>query len=195
MKFMISAATAFILMTSMAFADAVQPFGFERGVNPSTYEAKKNGDGYTWIVDSAPNPHPDFALYGLYATPNEGICSVIALSKENDSDDYGIAVRSDMESFARALDSKYGPSTLTDELLDTGNFYSRGDNWSYGVAQNRRFYFRSWKAFPENVTGLKSIEMSAAVVGTSTTFTKLTYQFDNFEACGKEEETLKAESF
>ena len=68
MKFMISAATAFILMTSMAFADAVQPFGFERGVNPSTYEAKKNGDGYTWIVDSAPNPHPDFALYGLYAT-------------------------------------------------------------------------------------------------------------------------------
>lgn len=166
------------------------PFGIDMGTPLSNLESTEQGNKI--VLDSVPNPHPDFDTYVAWGANSTGTCLVMAISSFFENDAYGTKVRSSYEKFKSALTAKYGPPILSVDRLAVGALWDEPRDWVMAIKQNERFYGDSWELVePETHEGISGIEMQIVALTSNASAIKLFYKFENFDAC---EAAMEAEA-
>lgn len=159
------------------------PFGVSFGQKIGTL-AGASGAGDALYQVSPPTPDPIFSRYAVRATPEHGVCEIVAYSPRM-QDRSGERVRTAYEAVRAGLTARYGPG-LRMEALRPRAIWRGGRDWSVAVARGERIHATLWRPpagrmYEDNVTSVMLEVQSEAENQTSL---KLHYQGDNFTACG-----------
>ncbi len=121
---------AFGLM-SQAFAG---PFGLSQGM--AIEEVVKLGQfvpaegTYTYVAKKLTNSHADFDTYGILLTPKQGLCSIVAVSKDIYSNPYGHQLKSKFNELTNAVSQKYGIPQAHFDISRTFDFSRNFGFWN-----------------------------------------------------------------
>lgn len=182
--------TSFLLLSAQA-ALAEGPFGIDMGSDPATLNTTEEGAKVQ--LTSVPNPHPSFDTYFAWATPETGVCLIMALSTLYEDDRSGRRVRSDFAKFAAALDAKYGTRKDYDQHL--GGIWKEADDWVMSIKQNERIFAADWATPPTAADHIAHVEMQVQALSSDTSVIKLFYKSDRFADCEKAIEAGANSSF
>lgn len=170
-------AVAASLAAVPAFADG--PFGIAMGTPMELLSTRDTGAKV--MLTSVPNPHPDFDTYFAWGTPETGVCAIIALSKRYGNDRWGHNVRAGFESFAAALDAKYGARETYDAQYS--KLWTDPDDWVMAIRQNERVFAAAWSSPGTGDPALSHVELQVAALSSDTALLKLYYKSKDFDRC------------
>lgn len=161
---------------------AANPFGIEMSMSVSQLDVKDSGNRP--FLNSVPNPHPLFEVYGVWASDVTGVCAVIAMSDIFENDSFGLNVRSKFEDISAALSAVYGEATRIDYLFPNA-LWNEPDEWVMAIRQNERFFADNFENVAETEQGsnLSSLEINVAAFSQNSTIIRIVYKFENFEEC------------
>ena len=200
---------AFGLM-SQAFAG---PFGLSQGL--AIEEVVKLGqfvpaEGlYTYVAKTVTNGHTDFDNYSILLTPKQGLCSVVADSKEIYSDAFGHQLKRKFKELTSVLVQKYGYPQVSFDFSRTFDFsknigfwntegmWIEDNTWMDHLLDRSRTLNAIWEngnrtnvseeSLPTpNVVlpdALVRIRLNAVARSASRGFMRLEYRFSNYAAC------------
>lgn len=186
-------AALLLLVTAPAFAEppTTGPFGFTQGmtlaqlkkVGPITSSAMP----LVYRTTVAPKPHPGFEGYSLVVSPTNGLCKVLAVGKDIQTNGFGIDVRSAFERLETALTERYGSSSKFDELLP-GSIWKDANDWTIGLAKKERFLMAAWnrKYGSTLPPGVDTIALEAKGMSNGKAYLQLAVEFENFDKCQAE---------
>ncbi len=161
---------------------AAGPFGFEPGVTKDQIIALlgkstiKMSQGDSYILSTAPKPHPDFEEYLLVISPSKGLLKVAAYSKDIETSTYGDRLKQTFEEIHAALTAKYGRSRKLDFLRE-GSIWNEEQDWMMGLLKEERVLSAYWTVGKDNV---QVIALSARASSRSTGTIRLAYEFTGF---------------
>ena len=200
---------AFGLM-SQVFAG---PFGLSQGL--AIEEVVKlgqfvPGEGpYTYVANTVTNGHTDFETYSILLTPQQGLCSVVAVSKEIYSNAFGHQLKRKFNELTTALSNKYGYPQLSTDFSRTFDFSKNFDFWNLngmwiedstwmdGLLKRSRTVDAIWEEVSRTNVGEESlptpslilpdalvrIRLNALARSASRGYVRLEYRFSNYAAC------------
>lgn len=143
---------------------------------------------FTYVASTAPRGHIDFPNYAYTIGNQAGLCSIVGLGDEFDTDSFGNAVRGRFASLEDALTKKYGEPTSTNKSLASGSIWNEPRDWIMGLAKGERSYRVEWTAsaahpLPDH---LVLIRLGARAPRSDRGALGIWYQFENEPACDKE---------
>lgn len=179
-----------MLLISMSLISAAAysgPFGLEMGTSfdelSKKLELKPHGSEkqqYVYNASVVPNPHPDFNRYILSISPEQGLCSIVAVSNPVKAD-YN-EVRSKILAIEEELSVKYGSPKRRDSFARSSRRYAMQD-WPFGMPDNAQIIKSRW--FDRNLDrfNLTSIQLNAELSSGDKSFMELIYHFKNSDKC------------
>ncbi len=200
---------AFGLM-SQAFAG---PFGLSQGL--ALEEVVKlgqfvPGEGpYTYVAKTVTNGHTDFDSYTILLTPKQGLCSVVAVSKDMFSNAFGHQLKRKFYELTSVLSQKYGYPQVSFDFSRTFDFsknfgfwnldglWIEDNTWMDSLLGKTRTLNATWEegnrtnVSDESVPtpnvllpdSLVRIRLNALARSASRGYMRLEYRFSNYEAC------------
>ena len=161
------------------------PFGFDMGqsIDEVAGASKLDTPGF-YVVDSAPKAHPDFEAVVLEAYPDTGICMIRGIGRNIVGDGAGSAIRSKVDSLAKALETKYGEPEKGDVCI-ANRIKCNPDFWMMTLDDNERMYGFRWSKQNEQMSsadiGLLGVQAKAANI--QDTYPLLEFQSSNTKTC------------
>lgn len=200
---------AFGLM-SQAFAG---PFGLSQGL--PIEEVVKLGqfvpaEGiYTYVAKTVTNGHTDFDNYRILLTPQQGLCSVVADSKEIYSNAFGHQLRRKFHELTSALSQKYGYPQVSLDFSRTFDFsknfgfwnmegmWIEDNTWMDSLLDRSRSLTATWEEGNRTAVSEESlptpditlpdslvrIRVNALARAASRGYLRVEYRFSNYAAC------------
>lgn len=178
------------------------PFGLEMGLSRDTVEKMVGktltplpGELDRYSVDTVPKTHNEFERYVLKFSSEHGLCSVMAIGRDINTDSFGIAVKSRFSELEEGLSSVYGRPEKSDFLLP-GSIWKDGRDWMMAIRQGERLLASSWKssASAPMKSDLKQVFLSVNASSSDKGYLKLEYAFSNYELCEQESKQKKSEA-
>ena len=200
---------AFGLM-SQAFAG---PFGLSQGLSLEDVAKLGQfvpGEGiYTYAAKTVTNGQPDFDTYSILLTPKQGLCSVVAVSKDIYSNALGHQLKRKFYELTSALSHKYGYPQYSFDLSRTFDFsknygfwnldgmWIEDNAWMDGLLNRSRTLDATWEetnritVSEESIPtpnlilpdSLVRIRLNALARSASRGYMRLEYRFSNYAAC------------
>lgn len=203
------AVAAFGLM-SQAFAG---PFGLSQGM--AIEDVVKLGQfvpaegTYTYVAKTVANGHADFDTYSILLTPQQGLCGVVAVSKDISSNAYGHQIKQKFHTLTSAMAQKYGYPQVSLDLSRTFDFsrnfgfwnmdgmWIEDNTWMDGLLNRTRALNASWEGMNRIIVSEESIptpnhilpdslvriRLHALARSASRGYIRLEYRFSNYAAC------------
>lgn len=168
------------------------PFGIYKGTSIAELKAMgaTNDPKYPGVYILNTVPKPDKAIYQMYsviATPTQGACGVIGISKDATSDSLGNEVRAYYNTIRANTTTKYGLGKNLSSIK-TGSAYSEDKYWLFAIYIGDRKEQYYWG--PEVGTKLPAplVSIGTEVIATSSTkgYSTLKFEFDNYDTCYNE---------
>jgi hypothetical protein len=191
----ISAAAVAILL-SCPFAANAQQFGLQMG--ETVRQIKSRGialkhfkDGW-WETRYLPYGNKAFESYTLLFGKSAGLCKMFASTSIIEDSGYGDTTKRKYDGLKEALTQRYGAGTET-EYLRAGAIWKESHEWMRSLSQNERNHSVIW-ATPNDAgarKNLAAIELKVVGLSPSESMVFLTYEFNNFEACQKDVNTVR----
>lgn len=166
------------------------PFGLEMAMPLPRLQGElgaqpTEGAKHSFTTTSVPQPHPDFARFQLFATPEHGLCKIIAISRSFDTSSFGDELKGKFKDLAAALASKYGEKKEYD-YLKSGSLWTEPQYWMMGLLKKDRTLAAFWtsekKPMPDSIT---TISLEARAMSDTRGAIVLTYDFTNIDSCLK----------
>jgi hypothetical protein len=159
------------------------PFGINAGDPITKYAVEAKTGPYSYRLRVTPVTRADVDFYSVLATPETGVCKVVAAGRNNADDPTGAKLRDQFLSLKSALNSKYGASKDFD-FVKAGSAYAQDSQYTLAISKEDRSLTSFWgtgdAALPDNV---KSIMLTAKALSATTNYYSLAYEFNNFTRC------------
>lgn len=178
-----------IFATISMFATA-GPYGLEMGLTKdqiirSGVELRPIDESKGWYrATNIPLALGDFAFYTLVISPDLGLCSILAQTREIKTNSHGDEIKKAYSDIEIMLSRSYGDSRKIDALKNTSITYSPED-WSRSMAAKARIYATFWSA--KEGSQLKdsiiSVVLSANLLDPNTGDISVLYVFENYNKC------------
>jgi hypothetical protein len=175
---------AALLGQTLSSAAIAGPFGFDPGMPISKLTVVEDLGDEIYIVN-APSPDKDFVSYMILATPEDGLCKVIATGRTMTGDEDGSQVRAKMGAIINELNGKYGKNQTFDSLQET--VWTKPKDWGISLYLGFRTLATFWtKQIGSNLPAdTTSVGVQAEATGAEKTNIAMIYEFANFAACSK----------
>ncbi len=205
----LAVAAAFGLM-SQAFAG---PFGLSQGL--PIEEVAKLGQFVpgerpsTYVAKTVTNGHSDFETYSVLLTPQQGLCSVVADTKEIYSNAFGHQLRRRFSELTNALIKKYGYPRVSPDFSRTFDFsknfgfwnlegvWIEDNTWMDSLLDRSRTLNATWEEGNRTAVSEESlptpdlvlpdalvrIRVNALARSASRGYLRVEYRFSNYAAC------------
>lgn len=180
----------------------VKPFGFEFGMTKAQVIAKlgksavKEDTDIGLTLNTAINPHPDFAAYIVYFSPDKGLLKIVAYSKDYQTGDDGRALRDKFDFFQQALHEKYGNPIVNDDNCVGGAVSCKDEFFMMDLKDKNRRLVSAWadptSAMPLNV---HAIGLEAEATRLNSGYLTMSYEFDGWDSYVDERNRKKNSSF
>jgi hypothetical protein len=178
-----------------AFAAHAGPFGLEMGTSVADLKkqmpAISTAGSNKFITSTVPKGHEAFETYGLLATPEHGLCKIMAIGRTVVTSVYGTQLKEKFNDVSDALESKYGKpdSDGKHDFLNRGSIWNEPQDWMMALRKKERTLFRYWsgKNLPDN---LSTVSIEATAQSTEKGYVIVYYEFSNFAACRQTTKTL-----
>lgn len=181
-----------IMAQATSAAGQAGPFGIRMGMTAQELtqlgaKVSTNGNG-AYTLESVPQPHPDFEFFLVNASPAQGACRILAMSKTVQSSSHGIEVKQEFMRLVAAIESRYGKAQVEDKLLPN-SIWDEPNDWMMGLRQKERVLRAVWAkegglVGPDNGVAVIALEPFGA--DTDSSAFALTYELANFGACRDE---------
>ena len=167
------------------------PLGLNKGM--TLEELKKQGafspvgQQYVYTSKTLASGHTDFDLYTVILTPEQGLCKIQASSKEIDTSSFGTELESKYRRLIDAMSEKYGPPGKNFDFLSAGSLWEEPQYWMMALLKKERTLSAFWSAPVNNnlPDSIQSITIESYALSGSTGYIRLSYEFDNIDACIK----------
>lgn len=170
------------------------PFGIDFGVAANTVPgAKPMETPGLYETTKPPKSHSDFESVVLAAYPETGICTIRGIGRDIQNDGAGLSIRSQIDSLADALQTKYGVGEKNDSCVGS-EISCQGQFWMMTLNDGERFYGYSWEA-PNAVmkrNKIQSIYLAARASDINTSYSILEFHSSNQAACEAAKKKLSA---
>ncbi len=139
-------------------------------------EAVKESNGNDVLdLTAAPKSHPDFEEYLLKISPSSGLLKVIAVSKDIETDDYGIEVQDSFHRIESAISAKYGePKDRFDRHL--GDLFEKQSQWMMALLEKNRVLSTYWFPNPP-INGVAAIALEAKALDSKKAYVTVGFEF------------------
>jgi len=139
------------LLVEPARAQDAGPFGLTWGMpraqaiaaGVQLQELVLSAEGPMSVATKLPRGLPEFASAQLYFGSDDRLWRVFVFSKDWNSDNSGLQVRTRIDELIGIISKRYGPAKLYDSSADQG-FLAEPDQFAYSISINRRIYGASW---------------------------------------------------
>ncbi len=178
-----------IILFIASFPAVAGPFGLSKGM--TLEEAKKYGDfvsgnsPFVYTAKTLAGGHPDFESYSIILTPQQGLCKIQASGKDVNTSAFGDELKAKHIEFVKALSNKYGSPGNNYDFLRLGSIWKDPQDWMMALLKKERTLASYWSS-PERTNlpdSLLSIELVTAALSGSKGYLRLSYEFNNLDAC------------
>lgn len=172
-----------------AFSAIAGPLGLNKGM--TLEEIKKQGDfvsenqPFIYTAKTIASGHPDFGSYLVILTPEQGLCKILAISKDIETSGFGTELEGKYKSLMDAMSGKYETPGKNYDFLRSGSIWKEPQYWMMGLLKKDRTLSAYWSK-PENNNlpdSLKSVLIEALPRSGSKGYLTIAYEFDNIDAC------------
>ena len=145
---------------------------------------------------TVPKPHSTFEFYYIEISPTSGLASVVGVSKDIETDSFGITLKSEFANMEERLSKIYGEGEKYD-LLIPGSIWYEPNEWMMSLYQKERILTISWSNENEVIlkNDLSKITLIAYAVSIDTGVIAVEYRFTNYIIYEIELEVQEDESF
>ena len=172
-----------------AFNTIAGPLGLDKGMTLD--ELKKQGafasgnQQFVYTAKTIMNGHPDFEAYSVILTPEQGLCKIQAVGKDIETSGYGTELQGKFKDLIDALSSKYGAPGDNWDFLHAGSIWKEPQYWMMGMIKKERTLSAGWsKPKKSNLPhSLESILVQVAALSSNKGYIRISYEFDNIDAC------------
>jgi len=178
-----------VILVVASFSAVAGPFGLSKGMTleeVKKYGAFVSGDSpFTYTAKTLSNGHPDFEIYSIILTPQQGLCKIQAAGKDVKTSSFGSELKEKHNDLVKALSNKYGSPGNNFDFLRTGSIWKDPQDWMMALLKKERTLASYWSP-PERTNlpdSVLSIQLEAAASSGSTGYIRLGYEFDNLDAC------------
>lgn len=164
------------------------PFGLEKGM--SLEDVRRLGnfipdrDAYWYRSSTIRNGHDNFEGYSVLIVPGFGLCKVLGVGKDINSNAFGDQVRSTFQDLSAALAQKYGPPSSQYDFVKAGSIWKDPNDFMMGLVKEERVLSAYWVgkgvSLPDK---LQAISISARATASTKGYVNISYEFDNANAC------------
>lgn len=179
----------FMYLFLLSSAVTAGPLGFSRGM--SIEDIKKLGvfqpdtDPYWYAANSINKGHDNFEKYLVLVTPAHGLCKVIGIGRDIDTNSFGDQLKSRYKELTSSLIQKYGRPSKEFDFLRRGSIWNDDHDFMMGLTKKDRTLSSFWFVsdgvnLPDNLT---SISIKSGAISSSKGFLNITYEFDNVDRC------------
>lgn len=163
-----------------------QVFGIAPGDPVSRYRGEIAGDGSdpAYYKITAPERAPAFEEYYAFATPETGICKVVAIGKPHQNDTSGVATVAAFRAQRLSLARTYGEGELDDSIEDYSGFKAR-NQWARAVHEGDRRLSIFWGENQKTQlpASIQTIVLSVDAKDATSPRIEVAYQFANWKQC------------
>lgn len=178
-----------VILVVASFSAVAGPFGLSKGMTleeVKKYGAFVSGDSpFTYTAKTLSNGHPDFEIYSIILTPQQGLCKIQTAGKDVKTSSFGSELKEKHNDLVKALSNKYGSPGNNFDFLRTGSIWKDPQDWMMALLKKERTLASYWSP-PERTNlpdSLLTIQLEAAASSGSTGYIRLGYEFDNLDAC------------
>lgn len=130
-----------------------QPFGLRMGTPLATVRElgatpPMNRFNGWFLLQKVPSPSGPFRSFQLFVSPVSGLCSIVAISPNIESDPAGTEVRRLYSAVRDSLDAVYGKSSLLESIV-RNPLYTGADEWMLSIYHRERTYRAIWNMSSE----------------------------------------------
>ncbi len=169
---------------SSASANEEGPFGVEMGTPAATYHYCRPAANPGWYeCTQLRHGHPSFSRYEIEASPNTGVCSVLAIGNTIENDRYGVALKQEAASIARQIAEQYGLYDRINDELSSGSIWSDPQDWMIGLKKNERTFAYLWNDDGSRPNHVSSISVVAFGASEDSGFIAVHFNFRNKDTC------------
>ena len=172
-----------------SFSAIAGPFGLNKGMTleeVKKYGAFVSGDSpFIYSTKTLSGGHPDFEIYSIILTPQQGLCKISAGGKDVNTSSFGDELKNKHRDLVAALSNKYGSPGNNFDFLRSGSIWKDSQDWMMALLKKERTLASYWSA-PERANlpdSLLSIALETAALSGSKGYVRLSYEFDNLDAC------------
>lgn len=188
-------AVLFTLVSTVSLAQSqppARPFGLQMGTPVSQLQRmpgfqRASATSTDVYLLTPPTPNPEFEQYMVLATPQAGLCKVVALGRTYRADSYGDTLRSRFGNLQRLLTERYGQPEVYD-FVKRDSIWREPRDFAMGLRMNERYLDAFWvrEDLPRLPNDLESIALTGKGLSSTETYLTLSYEFMNMEACQRE---------
>lgn len=155
---------------------------------------ESNSTIYTGI---APKPMEGIDDYAVLATPETGVCRIMANTNISVVNGSGDQIKERVDQLAELVATKYGKHSSKIDFVGEDVYRRNPEYWMMALKEDSAVYGYTWKtgktatALPEDVD---RIEISAGAVRTDGGWAQIRYTFKNIDACNSDNKKRKAAS-
>lgn len=172
-----------------AFGAIAGPLGLNKGM--TLEELKKQGafisgnEPFVYTAKTIASGHPDFELYSVLLTPEQGLCKIQAAGKNIDTSSFGSELQEKHRELVGALSKKYGAPSNEFNYLKAGSIWNEPQDWMMGLLKKERNLDAYWtKSDKSNLSdSLEAVSVNTQALSGSKGYIRLSYDFDNIGAC------------
>lgn len=160
------------------------PFGLVRGMRKDEFQCNLEEIApYKYILSEVPKPHSAFEIYIAMITPSHGLSWLKAISKDIETNPFGVEVRSRFENMKLKLENIYSKHDNLDFLMHD-SIWNEPRDWMQALENRERVLMAVWE--PKHGSTMKdslsSVALLAAARDTYTGYIAVEYEFDNHAA-------------
>jgi len=178
------------MLSFFSFQVLAGPFGLEQGM--TLEQIKKitkleEGVKFNYAATTLPKGSDAIVLYILVVTPTEGLCRIVAVTRDVPTSPNGKELRDEFDSYAKVLSEKYGPASEKYNFLHADSIWEGSKYWMRSLSVSERTLTHFWqtkkaKKLPDSISfitlkatvGADEISPGRLVIG---------YEFNNFDKC------------
>lgn len=174
------------------------PFGLASGMPVAELTALgfKPVEGHPGLFrGSVPKPIDGANEYIVLATTETGVCRINARANVPVVNGSGDQVKAKVDQLAEIMAVKYGKHSTKETYISQDVYRRNQQYWMMGLQEDSVLYGYLWEAgktalpLPQD---MKAIEITAGASSAEAAWASIQYTFNNFDACLKENQKLKA---
>lgn len=157
------------------------PFGLVRGMRKDEFQCNLEEIApCKYILSKVPRPHSAFEIYIAMITPSHGLSWLKAISKDIETNPFGVEVRSSFENMKSKLENIYSRHDHLDFLMQE-SIWNQPRDWMQALENRERVLMTVWapKHGSTMKDSLSSVALLAAARNTDTGYVAVEYEFDN----------------
>jgi hypothetical protein len=175
------------------------PFGLAMGITipelekQLSFTASPNKSGL--LYGEPPKPSSNFTAYAVLATPNAGLCRILASVNFSTVNGSGDQLKEAADKFAELLELKYGKPSSKTEYFGQDVYRRNPQYWLMGLKEDSVAYGYEWEKKKSPLPNqLREIEITTNADSINSGYIMIKYTFENYDDCKKEMNAVKAEN-